>query len=91
MPAFDEATVDLPALDSQTRQLFKSGVTIGALVGLYLIWASALPALEDSTTCGSGRNCALSAPPMRCPATGYRLRTRSLSRPPAKAARRRIR
>ncbi|MEZ5975484.1 MAG: hypothetical protein R3E96_11770 [Planctomycetota bacterium] len=46
MPAFDEATVDLPALDSQTRQLFKSGVTIGALVGLYLIWASALPALE---------------------------------------------
>jgi potassium efflux system protein len=41
----DEDRVDIPAVDSQTRQLFRSGITLSALVGLYLIWASALPAL----------------------------------------------
>ncbi|HPF13083.1 MAG: mechanosensitive ion channel [Planctomycetes bacterium] len=44
--AFDEAAVDLPALDTQTRQLFRSGVTLSAILGLYFIWASALPALK---------------------------------------------
>ncbi|MEO0650818.1 MAG: mechanosensitive ion channel domain-containing protein [Planctomycetota bacterium] len=41
----DEDEVDIPALDLQTRRLFRSGITLSALVGLYLIWASALPAL----------------------------------------------
>ncbi len=41
----DEDTIDIPALDLQTRRLFRSGITIGALIGLYLIWAGALPAL----------------------------------------------
>ena len=46
IPVFDESAVDLPALDTQTRQLFKSGITLSALIGLYFIWASALPALK---------------------------------------------
>lgn len=45
-PIFDEAAVDLPALDTQTRQLFQSGITLTAILGLYFIWASALPALK---------------------------------------------
>ncbi|MFT7540018.1 MAG: potassium efflux system protein [Gammaproteobacteria bacterium] len=42
----DADKVDIPAADAQTRQLFKSGITVAAFVGLYLIWASVLPALQ---------------------------------------------
>ncbi len=41
----DEDAVDIPSVDAQTRQLFRSGLTIAAVVGVYLIWAGALPAL----------------------------------------------
>ncbi len=42
----DEDEVDIPAVDAQTRQLFRSGLTLAALIGVYVIWASALPALQ---------------------------------------------
>ncbi|QDU67792.1 mechanosensitive ion channel domain-containing protein [Engelhardtia mirabilis] len=45
-PGIDESAIDIPSLDAQTRQLFRSGITLSALVGAYLIWASALPALR---------------------------------------------
>lgn len=42
----DEEKVDLPALSEQTTQIFKTAVTIAAVIGLYIIWAQALPALR---------------------------------------------
>ncbi|MCB9898330.1 MAG: mechanosensitive ion channel [Planctomycetes bacterium] len=42
----DEDHVDIPAIDAQTRQLFRSGITVSAALGLYLIWAGTLPALR---------------------------------------------
>ncbi len=42
----DEETVDIPSLDAQTRQLFRSGMTMAAVLGVYFIWASTLPALQ---------------------------------------------
>ena len=42
----DEDRVDLPALSEQTKQLFKTAVVITAFIGLYFIWAQALPALK---------------------------------------------
>lgn len=44
--AFDEHKVDIPALDAQTRQLFRSLVTIAAVVGAYVLSASTMPALK---------------------------------------------
>lgn len=44
--AIDEEEVDIPAVDAQTRQLIRSGVFVSALLGLFLIWASAFPALR---------------------------------------------
>lgn len=44
--AFDEDKVDLPALSGQTRQLFRVAIGVGLVVGLYLTWAAALPALR---------------------------------------------
>ena len=44
--ALDADKVDIPAIDAQTRQLFKSSVTLAAVLGFYLIWASVLPALR---------------------------------------------
>ncbi len=46
LPVFDEAEVNLPALDTQTRQLFRSAVLVTGFLGLYFIWASTLPALK---------------------------------------------
>ena len=43
---FDTDKVDIPAIDAQTRQLFKSSITLASLVGIYLIWAGVLPALQ---------------------------------------------
>lgn len=42
----DEDTVDIPSLDSQTRQLFRLGIGAAAVVGLWLIWTDVLPALR---------------------------------------------
>ena len=42
----DADKVNIPAIDAQTRQLFKTSITLAAVVGLYLIWASVLPALR---------------------------------------------
>lgn len=42
----DEEEVSIPTVDAQTRQLIRSGVFVSAVLGLYLIWASAFPALR---------------------------------------------
>ena len=42
----DADKVDIPAVDARTRQLFKSSITLATVMGLYLIWASVLPALQ---------------------------------------------
>ena len=42
----DDDKVDIPNVDAHTRQLFKSSLTMAAMVGLYLIWASVLPAIQ---------------------------------------------
>jgi potassium efflux system protein len=44
--ALDTDKVDLPAIDAQTRQLFKTSITLAAVVGFFFIWASVLPALR---------------------------------------------
>ncbi|MEM1449609.1 MAG: mechanosensitive ion channel domain-containing protein, partial [Planctomycetota bacterium] len=44
--AVEESDIDIPAVDAQTRQLFRSGITIGLLVGLFLIWSSVFTALQ---------------------------------------------
>lgn len=42
----DEDKVDLPALSEQSRQLFRTAIAVSAIIGLFLIWAQALPALR---------------------------------------------
>lgn len=42
----DEERVDLPALSEQTKQIFRTSIVVTALIGLFLIWAQALPALK---------------------------------------------
>ncbi|MEM9379259.1 MAG: mechanosensitive ion channel domain-containing protein [Planctomycetota bacterium] len=44
--AVEESDIDIPAVDAQTRQLFRSGIALGLLVGLFLIWSSVFPALK---------------------------------------------
>ncbi|MEA3639987.1 MAG: mechanosensitive ion channel [Lamprobacter sp.] len=39
-------SVDLAALDSQTRKLLNSSMTIMAMVGVWIIWSDVLPALN---------------------------------------------
>ena len=48
----EEDKIDIPSVDAQTRQLFQSGITLAAILGLYFIWVSTLPALGglDSIT-----------------------------------------
>lgn len=41
-----ENVLDLPAIDAQTRKLFRSGIIVTTAVGLFLIWANVLPALR---------------------------------------------
>ncbi len=43
-PAEDE--VDIPALDAQTKQLFRAGLSVALGLGLYLFWVDILPALH---------------------------------------------
>ncbi len=45
-PAVDVDKVDIPAVDAQTRQLFKSALTLASFAAFYFIWASTLPALR---------------------------------------------
>ena len=42
----DEEKVDLPVLSGQTRQLFRTAVTVTAIIGFFVIWAQVLPALR---------------------------------------------
>ncbi|MFK7759670.1 MAG: mechanosensitive ion channel domain-containing protein [Phycisphaerales bacterium] len=42
----EEGKIDLPALSEQTKQLIKSAVTVTMIVGMFIIWAQALPALR---------------------------------------------
>ena len=44
--AAEEEELDLPAMSAQTRQLFRTGIAAGAVVGLFAIWADVLPALR---------------------------------------------
>lgn len=44
--SLDIEKVDIPAVDAQTRQLFKSSLTMASVLGFYFIWASVLPALK---------------------------------------------
>ncbi|MDF1836856.1 MAG: mechanosensitive ion channel [Planctomycetota bacterium] len=44
--AIDADKVDIPAIDAQTRQLFKTSISLASIVGLFFIWASVLPALR---------------------------------------------
>ncbi len=42
----DDEKVNLPALSGQTRQLFRAAITVAVVIGFYVIWAEALPALR---------------------------------------------
>ncbi|MDA0666564.1 MAG: mechanosensitive ion channel [Planctomycetota bacterium] len=44
-PALDLEHLDIPSLDAQTRQLFRSAMTLAAVIGLFLLWRSVLPAI----------------------------------------------
>ncbi len=44
--SLDADKVDIPSIDAQTRQLFKTSVTLATVVGLFFIWANVLPALR---------------------------------------------
>lgn len=45
--AVDDEKVDLPSLSGQTRQLFRAAIAVAAVVGLFVIWAEAMPALRQ--------------------------------------------
>ncbi|MEZ6241717.1 MAG: mechanosensitive ion channel [Phycisphaerales bacterium] len=42
----EEDRLDLPAISSQTRQLFRAGVAIAAILGFLFIWSDVAPALR---------------------------------------------
>ncbi len=42
----DEEKLDLPALSVQTKQIFRTAIVVSAILGLFVIWAQALPALK---------------------------------------------
>jgi potassium-dependent mechanosensitive channel len=42
----EEDKLDLPAINAQTRQLFKVGLTVAFTLGIYFTWAGVLPALR---------------------------------------------
>tara|TARA_R110002072_G_scaffold42064_12_gene118097 strand:+ start:35969 stop:39694 length:3726 start_codon:yes stop_codon:yes gene_type:complete len=44
--SIDEEKIDLPALSEQTKQIFHTSIVVSAVLGLFLIWAQALPALR---------------------------------------------
>ena len=45
-PLLDEESVDIPAVDIQTRKLIRSGIAFTTFLGLFFIWAGAFPALR---------------------------------------------
>mgnify|MGYP003658355733 CR=1 FL=1 len=45
-PDYREEKIDLPALSEQTKQIFHTSIVVSAVLGLFLIWAQALPALR---------------------------------------------
>ena len=42
----DEDKLDLPSISGQTRQLFRTLIAVGVVLGMYGIWADVLPALR---------------------------------------------
>ncbi|MDF1798356.1 MAG: mechanosensitive ion channel [Planctomycetota bacterium] len=44
--SIEEDATDIPAVDAQTRQLIRTGVVVSTLLGFFLIWAGAFPALR---------------------------------------------
>ncbi len=45
-PLVDAEKIDIPAIDAQTRQLFKTSISLASMLGLFWIWSSVLPALR---------------------------------------------
>ena len=43
---FEEPQVDLSTLSAEARELIRTVVSVAGLIGLYLIWEDALPALR---------------------------------------------
>ncbi|QDU85544.1 Mechanosensitive channel MscK precursor [Planctomycetes bacterium Pla163] len=43
--ALADEDLDLPAIDAQTRQFFRSLIIVGTVLGLYGIWSAGLPAI----------------------------------------------
>ncbi len=46
-PAVDDEHIDIPLIDAQTRKLFRSGISLATVIGVFLIWADVFPALEN--------------------------------------------
>lgn len=44
--AIEETQIDIPEIDAQTRRVIRAGVTLGAVLALFAIWADVLPALR---------------------------------------------
>ncbi len=42
----DDEKVNLPAISGQTKQLFRAAITVSIVIGFYLIWSEAMPALR---------------------------------------------
>ncbi|MCA9277628.1 MAG: mechanosensitive ion channel [Phycisphaeraceae bacterium] len=42
----EESQLDVPEIDTQTRRVIRAGVTLGAALALFAIWADVLPALR---------------------------------------------
>ena len=42
----DADKVDLPSISSQTKQIFGAAISVAVVVGLFMIWAEAMPALR---------------------------------------------
>jgi len=47
VPTLDLDHLHIPSLDAQTRQLFRSGLTLATVLGLFFLWRSVFPALGD--------------------------------------------
>jgi len=46
-PLADDEQIDIPSVDAQTRKLFRSGISLATVIGVFLIWADVFPALDN--------------------------------------------
>jgi len=46
-PSLDDEQIDIPSVDAQTRKLFRSGISLATVIGVFLIWADVFPALDN--------------------------------------------